>query len=653
MIYWSSFLSALALLFSGSPEVWSIIWLSLQVSGVATLIATAIGLPMGYLLGMSRFAGRWALILLVNTAMGFPPVVIGLFVYMTISRSGPLGALNLLFTPTAMVIAQVIIAAPLVAGVTTAAVAAVSRDVRLQVRALGASRPQSSVAIVKESRIGVMAAVIAGFGGVISEVGAVMLVGGNIEGSTRVMTGAIFFNVQQGDFGLGMAWAIILMGIALAVNAALTVYQNTGAARDSRGGLAWFATRTGQHITPLLVPASTSQSRSADRERSSAMAGDAARSPVPRPGAGSPVKAPAVRAEDVRVSYRGRTVVDVPAIELPAGRTYALLGASGAGKSTLLRVIGLLERPASGRVLFDGTEMRAGDLSARRRTSAVFQKPYLLNGTVGYNVEYGLKLRGIGRASRMADAAWALERVGLAGWEKRSAQTLSGGEAQRVALARALAVRPELLLLDEPLSYMDPLLRWRLTLEFAEILKREQVTALYVTHDQDEAAVVADKIGIMRDGRLVVEGDVDKVLGLPADEWVATFVGMEPAMHGTVVSGAAGMMEIECGGTSVRASGTLSVGDRVSLAVRPEDVAIGPAAGAHSGDDSENRIAVNIVSLRPKGTLVNAVCEAPGVRFVAAVSSASARDLGLATGTAAIAVFKATAVRVGKENVTG
>lgn len=220
--------NGVGLLFGGSADVWSIIALSLSVSGVAVAIATVIGVPVGYLLGISRFAGRGALLLLVNTAMGFPPVVIGLFVYMAFSRSGPLGSMELLFTPQSMIVAQVILAAPLVAGVTTAAIASVPRDLRLQVRALGASRLQETLAVLKESRRGVMAAVIAGFGGIISEVGAVSIVGGNIEGSTRVMTTAIMFYVRRGDFGLAMAWAMVLIGIALVVNAALTALQNAG-----------------------------------------------------------------------------------------------------------------------------------------------------------------------------------------------------------------------------------------------------------------------------------------------------------------------------------------------------------------------------------------------------------------------------------------
>ena len=227
-IYFTAFTDAFNLLTSANPIVWQVILLSLMVSGSAIAIATLIGVPMGYLLGMSRFAGRGIIILLVNTAMGFPPVVIGLFVYMALSRSGPLGGLEWLFTPQGMVLAQVILATPLVTGVTAAAVAAVPRDLRLQLRALGASRFQEGFEVLKEARGGVLVSIIAGFGAIVSEVGAVSIVGGGIEGYTDVMTTAIMANVRRGEFPQAMSWAIVLMGIALMVNVALTSMQNTG-----------------------------------------------------------------------------------------------------------------------------------------------------------------------------------------------------------------------------------------------------------------------------------------------------------------------------------------------------------------------------------------------------------------------------------------
>lgn len=227
-VYATAIREAFKLLTGGDVTVWPVIWLSLMVSGSAVAIATVIGLPLGYALGMSRFGGRGAIMILVNTAMGFPPVVVGLFVYMALSRSGPLGFLDLLFTPQGMVIAQVILAAPLVIGVSAAAVAAVPRDLRYQLRALGASRAQEGLAILKEVRGGIIVSIIAGFGAIISEVGAVSIVGGGIEGYTDVMTTAIMANVRRGEFSQATAWAMILIGIALMVNIVLTTVQNTG-----------------------------------------------------------------------------------------------------------------------------------------------------------------------------------------------------------------------------------------------------------------------------------------------------------------------------------------------------------------------------------------------------------------------------------------
>jgi tungstate transport system permease protein len=207
-----------------------IILLSLQVSGAALLISTLVGIPIGAFLGLARFFGRRLVIALLYTGMGFPPVVIGLFVYLLLSRSGPLGALHLsfipaLFTPGAMVVAQSIIAFPLVAGFTMAAVMGVDRSLRQQVLALGATRAQAALAVLVEARVGVIVAIIAGFGGIISEVGAVMLVGGNIEGRTRVLTTAIVLETRQGDFGLAIALGLILLGITFVINLAMLRLQ--------------------------------------------------------------------------------------------------------------------------------------------------------------------------------------------------------------------------------------------------------------------------------------------------------------------------------------------------------------------------------------------------------------------------------------------
>jgi tungstate transport system permease protein len=181
-------------------------------------------------MGLSRFAGRRLLIALLYTGMGFPPVVVGLLVYLVLSRSGPLGQLNsslipALFTPAAMVVAQTIISFPLVAGFTMAAVMGVDPGLRQQVRALGATRWQATVAILAEARTGVIVSIIAGFGSIISEVGAVMMVGGNIEHRTRVLTTAIVLETRKGNFDLAMAIGVVLLGISFLTNAAMLRLQ--------------------------------------------------------------------------------------------------------------------------------------------------------------------------------------------------------------------------------------------------------------------------------------------------------------------------------------------------------------------------------------------------------------------------------------------
>ncbi|HTK93264.1 MAG TPA: ABC transporter permease [Verrucomicrobiae bacterium] len=218
-------LHAFRLLLSGDPEVWQITFLSLQISGAATLLSLAIGIPAGTALALSRFPGRGLVVSLVNTGMGLPPVVVGLFVTILLWRNGVLGALELLYTPTAMVLAQLVIAAPIVTGLTMAAVQQVPERFRLQVLALGASRTQMTWVLVKEARLPLLAAMMAGFGGVISEVGASMMVGGNLKGSTRVLTTATVLETSKGNFDIAIALSVILLAITFLVNWALTAIQ--------------------------------------------------------------------------------------------------------------------------------------------------------------------------------------------------------------------------------------------------------------------------------------------------------------------------------------------------------------------------------------------------------------------------------------------
>jgi tungstate transport system permease protein len=230
-IIWEGIKQAVFLLIHGDPEVLKVAGLSLLISGLATAVSLLLGVPAGVVLGLTRFTGRKTLISLINTGMGAPPVVVGLIVTIFFWRTGPLGILHLLYTPSAMVIAQFCIAFPLVAGFTMASIQQLDPKLRLQILALGASRTQMVWLLLKEARLALLAAVMAGFGAVISEVGASMMVGGNITGQTRVMTTAIMGEVSQGDFALAIAFSVILMALVYLVNYILTTIQQRSKAR--------------------------------------------------------------------------------------------------------------------------------------------------------------------------------------------------------------------------------------------------------------------------------------------------------------------------------------------------------------------------------------------------------------------------------------
>ncbi len=226
-VFVEAIITAFALLFEGSRELWNVIVVTFRVAILSTIAGFVLGVPMGFVMGASRFRGRRLLIALTNTGMAVPPVVIGLVVMMTLSRRGPLGFLGLLYSVDAMAIAQTLISSPIIAGLTAAAVASVPYKLRLQARSLGASKTEEALLSIKEARLGVLAAVATGFGAVVRGVGAVMMVGGNIEGQTRVLTTAIVQESRRGDFGLALALGIILMLITFTMNGFLTWYQHS------------------------------------------------------------------------------------------------------------------------------------------------------------------------------------------------------------------------------------------------------------------------------------------------------------------------------------------------------------------------------------------------------------------------------------------
>ena len=224
-LVWEGIKKAVELLWTLDPEVLGITVFSLKVSFLATLVSLAIGGAVGIALALNSFPGKRLLISLINTGMGLPPVVVGLFVTILLWRNGPFGSLELLYTPSALIIAQTVIATPIIAGISLAALQQLPPDLRLQILSLGATRWQLVRMLAVEARLPLMAAVMAGFGGVISEVGASIMVGGNIKGSTRVLTTATVMEAGKGNFDTAIALSLILLALTFGINAALTHIQ--------------------------------------------------------------------------------------------------------------------------------------------------------------------------------------------------------------------------------------------------------------------------------------------------------------------------------------------------------------------------------------------------------------------------------------------
>jgi len=224
-LLWEGIRKAFDLLRTLDPEVLGITLFTLKVTLLATLASLVLGLGAGLALALTQFPGRRVVISLVNTGMGLPPVVVGLFVTMFLWRNGPLGGFELLYTPSAIILAQTVIATPIITGISVAALQQLPPDLRLQILSLGATRPQMLWLLVREARLPLLAAVMAGFGGVISEVGASLMVGGNIKGSTRVLTTATVMETGKGNFDVAIALSLILLALTFAVNAVLTHIQ--------------------------------------------------------------------------------------------------------------------------------------------------------------------------------------------------------------------------------------------------------------------------------------------------------------------------------------------------------------------------------------------------------------------------------------------
>jgi tungstate transport system ATP-binding protein len=354
---------------------------------------------------------------------------------------------------------------------------------------------------------------------------------------------------------------------------------------------------------------------------------------------------PALEITNLVVPRGDRTVLDVEHLSLDDGELLAIIGPNGAGKSTLLLVMARLLKADGGQISFYGQPFETLDeLSYRRQIGLVLQDPLLLDRSVFDNAATGLRFRRLPRAQVSRQAEMWLERLGVLHLRERQARQLSGGEAQRVSLARAFALQPKLLLLDEPFGALDAPTRARLLDDLHDLLGDNPVTTVFVTHDQDEAMLLGDRVAVILDGRLRQVGTPQQVFGAPADSEVAAFVGVETVIAGEVTAASEGRLIVRANGLLLEAVGELSPGRQVLFCLRPEDVTLWPA-GAAPVSSARNRLAGRILRSAPHGALVRVVVDC-GFSLSALVTRASAEELNLNEGQPVTAAFKASAVHL-------
>jgi tungstate transport system ATP-binding protein len=354
--------------------------------------------------------------------------------------------------------------------------------------------------------------------------------------------------------------------------------------------------------------------------------------------------------KDLVVRHDKRMVLNVPALEVVEGQVLAVIGPNGAGKSTLLLAMARLLKPDSGQVLLRGQPITPHhELEYRRRIALVLQESLLLDDTVFNNLAIGLRLHGLPRSEIDRRVNHWLERLGIAPLARRKARTLSGGEAQRTSLGRAFALQPDLLLLDEPFSALDAPTRQALLEELQALLAETHQTAVFVTHDLDEALMLGQQVAVLLAGNLRQVGEPRQVFSEPADPEVAAFVGVETVLPGRVTGQADGLVQLDLdsaltGAVGMTAVGQAATGRAVYLCLRPEDITLWPA-GDVPASSARNRLKGRITRLAPQGALVRVTVDC-GLPLVALVTRPSAREMGLEPGLEVAASFKASAAHL-------
>ena len=335
----------------------------------------------------------------------------------------------------------------------------------------------------------------------------------------------------------------------------------------------------------------------------------------------------------------------VPELEINPGEVLAVIGPNGAGKTTLLMIISGMLGARKGEIRFAGEPIQPWmDLKYRRQIAMVMQSPLLLHTSVFENVATGLRFRGVASQIIQKDVEDWLKKLGILHLKKRAGQKLSGGEAQRASLARAFVLKPSLLLMDEPFGALDNPTRVALLEDIKQLLYTTGTTAIFVTHDLDEALFLGNRIAVLVNGELRQTGTPEQVFNAPIDPQVASFVGVETIISGRVIEKDEGLITVETNGVHLQAVAEASVGRNVLLCLRPEDVTLFSQSDIGKSS-ARNHISGQVSKISLQGSLLKLSITGP-VPLVALVTHSSAKELGLEIGAQVFAAFKASAVHV-------